>query len=149
MPALIAFRPADVRDVDAIAAIFSPSIRLLTFLPGFHTHAEERWFIEHVLLVECAVTVAEIDGEIISFIARDGPEVRLLHTHPDHIGRGAGALLLNHAKTCGERRLELNCFQANTGARRFYERHGFRAIAFTDGRDNEEKTPDVRYRWDG
>ena len=28
-----------------------------------------------------------------------------------------------------------------------YERHGFRAIHFTDGRDNEERTPDVRYRW--
>jgi hypothetical protein len=33
-------------------------------------------------------------------------------------------------------------------ARRFYEARGFRAIRFTDGADNEEGTPDVRYRWE-
>jgi putative acetyltransferase len=38
--------------------------------------------------------------------------------------------------------------QANTRARRFYEARGFRAIRFTDGGDNEEKTLDVRYRWE-
>lgn len=37
-------------------------------------------------------------------------------------------------------------FAANAGARRFYERHGFVAIAVTDG-DNEEGAPDVRYHW--
>jgi len=37
--------------------------------------------------------------------------------------------------------------RGDRGARRFYERHGFRAIHLTDGRDNEEKMPDVRYRW--
>jgi hypothetical protein len=44
--------------------------------------------------------------------------------------------------------LELWCFQANTRARRFCEDRGFRAIRFTDGADNEERTPDVRYRWE-
>jgi hypothetical protein len=29
----------------------------------------------------------------------------------------------------------------------FYERHGFMAIEFTDGSGNEEKEPDVLYRW--
>ena len=33
-------------------------------------------------------------------------------------------------------------------ARRFYEERGCRAVRFTDGRDNEEKVPDVRYRWE-
>jgi ribosomal protein S18 acetylase RimI-like enzyme len=55
--------------------------------------------------------------------------------------------LIEVAKRSGEAALELWCFQANTYARRFYERHGFKAIRFTDGHDNEEKTPDVRYRW--
>lgn len=83
----------------------------------------------------------------MSFLARDGREIRLLHTHPDFIGRGAGRLLVDAAKRCGEDALELWCFQANFRARRFYERLGFEAIAFTDGRDNEEKMPDIRYRW--
>jgi hypothetical protein len=32
-------------------------------------------------------------------------------------------------------------------ARRFYERHGLRAVRFTDGTGNEEKTPDALYEW--
>ena len=32
-------------------------------------------------------------------------------------------------------------------ALRFYEARGFRPVRFTDGADNEEQMPDVRYRW--
>jgi hypothetical protein len=42
--------------------------------------------------------------------------------------------------------LRLWTFQANAGARRFYERHGFGATEFTAG-DNEEGAPDIRYEW--
>jgi hypothetical protein len=52
------------------------------------------------------------------------------------------------AKESGVKALELWCFQANARARRFYEARGFRPIRFTDGDGNEEKTPDVRYRWE-
>ena len=93
------------------------------------------------------MAVAERDGGIVSFLARDGEEIRLLYTHPDFIGSGAGSLLLEAAKASGVAALELWCFQANMRARKFYEGRGFRAIRFTDGADNEEKMPDVRYRW--
>jgi putative acetyltransferase len=56
--------------------------------------------------------------------------------------------LITAAKKIGVNALELWCFQANTSARRFYEERGFRAIRFTDGMHNEEKTPDIRYRWE-
>jgi GNAT superfamily N-acetyltransferase len=139
-------RRATAADAVAIAAVFSPSFRLLTFLPILHTVEEDRGFIADVVLKECEVTVAESAGRIAAFLARDGEELRLLYTHPDFIGTGAGSLLLDGAKA-SVAALELWCFQANTGARRFYERHGFRTIRFTDGRDNEEKMPDVLYRW--
>jgi hypothetical protein len=32
-------------------------------------------------------------------------------------------------------------------ARRFYGRHGLRAVRFTDGNGNEGKTPDALYEW--
>ncbi len=38
-------------------------------------------------------------------------------------------------------------FQKNEGARRFYERHGFRLVELTDGSRNEEREPDALYEW--
>ena len=140
-------RPARPEDAAAIAGVLSPSFRLLSFLPMLHTEEEDRWFIENVVLKECVVTVAEGPTGIVAFLAQQGEEVRMLYTHPDFIGTGAGSLLLEGAKGSGVAALELWCFQANTHARRFYERRGFKAVRFTDGRDNEEKIPDVRYRW--
>jgi len=124
--------------------LFAASFRLLTFLPMLHTIEGYRRFVGNVMLKECAVTVVEDDTGIISFLARHGEEVRQLYTRPDRIGRGAGTQLIEAAKSSGVAALELWCFQANARARRFYEARGFRAIRFTD----EERTPDVRYRWD-
>ncbi len=141
-------RQATHDDAEAIARVFSPSLRLLSFLPILHTVEEDRWFIEHVILKECDVTVAESDDRIVSFLARQDQEIRLLYTRSDRLGQGAGTQLIENAKTCGVTALELWCFQANVRARRFYEARGFRAIKFTDGANNEEKTPDLRYRWE-
>jgi len=135
-------------DADAIARVFSPSFRLLSFLPVLHTVAEDRWFIEHVIFEECDVTVAESGDRIVSFLARQDQEIRLLYTRTDCLGMGAGTQLIARAKTCGVGALEFWCFQANVRGRRFYEARGFRTIEFTDGAHNEEKTPDVRYRWE-
>jgi len=143
----ITLRLAGDADADSIAAVFSPSLRLLSFLPMLHTVDEERWWIANVILKECEVMVAEHNRSPVAFLARENEEIRLLHTHPDFIGQGAGALLLENAKTQSVTALELWCFQENALARSFYERHDFRAIRFTDGERNEEKTPDVRYRW--
>ena len=63
-------RTASESDADAIARVFSPSFRLLTFLPELHTVAEDRWFIANVILKECEVTLAEHDGSVVSFLAR-------------------------------------------------------------------------------
>jgi GNAT superfamily N-acetyltransferase len=62
----------------------------------------------------------------------------------------AGALgrrLLDLAKERADGLLELWTFQVNAPARRFYERNGFVAVELTDGTGNEEREPDMRYRW--
>jgi GNAT superfamily N-acetyltransferase len=128
--------------------VYSASFRLLTFLPMLHNAVEDRSFIANVILKGCEVTVAEDRSGIAAFLARQGEEVRLLYTRPDRIGRGAGMQLIEAAKESGVPALKLWCFQANKRARRFYEARGFCAIRFTDGADNEEKTADVRYRWE-
>ena len=144
----LTLRVALAGDADAIAQVFSQSLRLLTFLPDLHSVEEEHWFIANIIMKECDVTVVEHRGSIVSFIARRDEEIRLLYTHPDYIGSGAGSLLLQAARESGTAALELWCFQANAAARRFYEGHGFIPTEFTDGERNEEKTPDVLYRWE-
>lgn len=135
-------------DVDTIAEVFFASLRLLVFLPNLHTVAEDRSFIANTILRDCEVIIAEDDSGIVSFLARQGEEIRLLYTRPDGIGCGAGTQLVEAAKKSGVDALELWCFQANSRARRFYEARGFCAIRFTDGAANEEKMSDIRYRWE-
>lgn len=61
------------------------------------------------------------------------------------VGQKIGSALLAHAIQTLAKPIRLYTFQQNTGARRFYERHGFHAIQFTEGEGNEEKCPDVLY----
>ena len=149
-PITMAFklRRATACDADAIVNVHWASFRLLTFLPMLHTVEEDGRYIQNVILNECEVTVAEDESEMVDFLARQGEEVRLLHTRPDRIGMGAGTQLINTAKASGIGALELWCFEANERARRFYEARGFQAIRFTDGTHNEEQMPDIRYRWE-
>lgn len=72
--------------------------------------APQRWIATHLLSV-CAVTA---------------------------VGRGIGTLLMERAKAQLGSPVRLYTFQANAGARRFYERHGFRAITPGDGSGNEK-----------
>lgn len=141
-------RPARREDADAIAAVYAASFRLLDFLPMLHDDASYRWYVANVMLRDYDVTVAEDDTGIVSFLGRRGEEMGHFYTRPDRIGCGAGTQLMASAQASGVAALEVWCFQANTRARRFYEARGFRAIRFTDGADNEERTPDVRYRWE-
>jgi putative acetyltransferase len=139
-------RGATASDADAIAAVYCASFRLLTFLPMLHTEVEYRSFIANVIFRDCEVAVAEDNSGIVSFLARHGEEVRLLHT-PDRIGLGAGTQLIEAAKKQG-RCARTVVLSSQRSRRRHYEARGFRPIRFTDGADNEEKTPDVRYRWE-
>jgi ribosomal protein S18 acetylase RimI-like enzyme len=76
-----------------------------------------------------------------------GNHLEHLYVHPDHQGRGIGSALLERAKARMPGGFGLWVFQANIGARRFYERHGLRVVRLTDGEGNEEKTPDAQYEW--
>jgi ribosomal protein S18 acetylase RimI-like enzyme len=61
-------------------------------------------------------------------------------------GQGIGSDLLRQAQAAAPA-LTLWTFQANTGAQRFYLRHGFREALRTQGEANDEGLPDIRYEW--
>jgi GNAT superfamily N-acetyltransferase len=104
-------RLATVDDADEIAEVYSASFRLLTFLPMLHTVADNRSFVANVIFKNCEVIVAEDDSGIVSFLARQGEEVRLLYTRPDRIGRGAGTQLIEAAKKAGPRHWNSGAFR--------------------------------------
>ncbi|HET7857056.1 MAG TPA: GNAT family N-acetyltransferase [Gaiellaceae bacterium] len=101
--------------------------------------------------------VAEEDGRLLGFVAirrsrRHGWEVvEKLYVDPDAQGHGVGSALLDLAKALRPDGLVLWVFQENTGARRFYERHGFRVVTLRFGAaaDNMEGEPDALYGWPG
>ena len=106
-----------------------------------------RW-VADVLVPAGATWVAVERDEVVAMMTvRDG-WIDQLYVDPSWQGRGVGTRLVELAQSRARGGLDLWAFQANTGARRFYERHGFSAVETTDG-DNEEGAPDVHYRWAG
>lgn len=143
---MITLRPARPSDAAAIAAVFSASRRLLAFLPELHSVEEDFGFIRDHIMQTCRVTVATRDRRIAGYMAERPEWIEQLYMRPDAIGGGIGSALLAAAKARHDR-LELWCFRDNAAGRAFYEKHGFVAVAETDGAENEAKAPDVRYRW--
>ncbi|WP_217577156.1 GNAT family N-acetyltransferase [Mesorhizobium sp. GbtcB19] len=140
----VAIRPAIASDAAAIATMMRASLNAFAWMPVLHTPEEDLFFIRDILLPNQQVTVAVAGEPIVGFIAVDGDWVEQLYLDPARTGQGIGSRLLDQA-TADMPLIRLHCFQANTGARRFYERHGFRAEAFGDGSTNEEGLPDILY----
>jgi putative acetyltransferase len=142
----ITLRRAAAADADDIAALFSVSRRLLTFLPELHTVEEDRAHIRDHVLRRCRVTVAERDGRMAGFMAELEGWIEHLYMDAGQLRTGVGSALIAAAKS-REDRLELWCFAENLPGRRFYEKHGFLALESTDGAGNEARAPDIRYLW--
>lgn len=143
-------RPADLADAQAINDIFI-SCRELHLPYARSAHSAEkilRWVREH-LIPGGGVTVAQIGNETVGFMATSrGDEcawIDQMYLKPGFLHQGIGAVLMSHALNILSLPIRLHTFQENHGARRFYERHGFQAIRFTDGQANEERCPDVLY----
>ncbi|MBN1660865.1 MAG: GNAT family N-acetyltransferase, partial [Anaerolineae bacterium] len=103
------------------------------------------------LIPKADVTVALVGGEIVGMmsVSHDGETgwIDQLYLDPRMVGQGLGTRFIEQAKARLGSPIRLYAFQANEGARGFYERHGFTAIAYSDGSGNEEKCPDVLYEW--
>ena len=111
-----------------------------------HSRADDLGFFRDVLARESEIWLAVDGGEIAGLLAlRDG-FIEQLYVDPRVQRRGAGSALLEHARALFPTGLELYTHQWNRRARAFYERFGFRPVAFGVS-PSPECEPDVRYAW--
>lgn len=142
-------RRAKRDEAAAVAAVWlrSRQASIPAIPPPVHTDEEVHEFFASVVLPQRETwVIADDDGEIVALLVLHSGWIDQLYVDPPHIGRGLGSCLVDVAKTVYPEGLDLWTFAANTGARRFYERHRFVAIDSTEG-CNEEGAPDVRYHW--
>jgi GNAT superfamily N-acetyltransferase len=116
-----------------------------------HTDDEVREWLSEVLLPDGGVYVAESGHQAVAMLAISTKEevgwIDHLYVRPDWTGQGIGVMLLNVAHARLKPPFRPYTFQANSGARRFYERHGYQAVSFTDGHDSEVSRRAVRVAW--
>lgn len=145
-------RKASIADADGITNVYLTSRKkLVAFAPLVHTDESIHQWICKDLLPNEQVIVAEENKIIIGMMSltKHGGigRIRQLYILPSAVGRGIGSSMIKMAKSILGSPIQLYTFQENMGARRFYERHGFVAIEFNDGSDNEENCPAVLYEW--
>ncbi len=112
-------------------------------------HGDEetrKWFSEFVMSQQEVWLALNDAGQISAVLVTTDGWIEHLYVRPSETGNGIGSKLVQHAKSASDGELVLWTFVSNTGAQRFYERHGFVEIDRTAG-DNEEGEPDIKYRW--
>jgi ribosomal protein S18 acetylase RimI-like enzyme len=143
----LTIRRARPNDAAAIADIWLASFKTTYPFAPAHTDDEVHAWVADVLLPGTESWIAEDGDMAIGFMALGDASVEQLYLLPAWTGRGIGSRLVRLAQQRRAAGLQLWTFQVNDAARRFYERHGFRAVELTDGAGNEERQPDVRYAW--
>lgn len=131
---VLLLRPGTEADVDDFIRIWR-AIWHHSFAAVLDADLDEPAFkygMEHAELIPVArrMIVAVLDGRVVGYCFRDGAHIDDLWVDPPAQGRGIGGALLAAAVSAitgdGYRTATLDCIEANAGARRFYERQGWR-----------------------
>jgi len=134
-------------ETDAAAAIHRRGMATIAcFDLDRHTPEEDRAYYRDDVFPDCEILGAFVNRVLLGHVAWRPGWIEHFYVDPSRQSAGIGTRLLAGVQAQQDD-IQLWTFQANSGARRFYERHGFVAEQFTDGADNEEHEPDVRYRW--
>ncbi|MFI1370599.1 GNAT family N-acetyltransferase [Streptomyces longwoodensis] len=153
----VVLRRATAADAPAVADVYLRSFTAaLPTVVRPRTDDEVRTYIRDVVVPHRDTWVAvhtgnhgsaSGSGEVVGLMVLDGTLLSQLYLAPEWRGRGIGDRFVSLARQRSPHGLTLWTFQVNEPAHRFYERHGFTAVEFTDGSGNEEREPDVRYVW--
>jgi GNAT superfamily N-acetyltransferase len=143
----LTIRRAGPADAGAVADVYLAAFAATYDFPLAHTDDQVRAWLAEEVVPRQETWVAEGRGGVVAMMVLDDAMIDQLYVEPAWHGRGIGGRLVELAKERRPRGLDLYTFQVNARACRFYERHGFVAVALGDGSGNEERQPDVLYRW--
>ena len=149
---ILHFRSATPTDADSASDVYLRSRKeLVACAPLAHSDDAVREWIRRTLIPAGRTTLATVDDRVVGLLAlseRSGSGwIDQLYLLPEWVRCGIGSRLVERARNELAPPIRLYTFQCNRPARRFYERHGFEAIAFGDGSCNEEGCPDILYEW--
>jgi putative acetyltransferase len=130
---------ADVLDVWYLASLDSHSFVGDDFFDIERQQIAEQW------LPASETSVFEIDGRVVGSVSMIGNEVGGIFVTPEHQHRGIGRALMAHV-AASRSYLELDVFEANAVARRFYELYGFRVV--NQHINDTTDLPELRLRLD-
>lgn len=91
--------------------------------------------------------VAKLENQIVGFVVVVKEKGRLdqLFVDTAYQHQGIGSALLSKAKEICSQELTTDTLQRNIQARKFYERHGFRAGKLAVNKNNGQ--PNIEYHW--
>ena len=118
----------------------------MPWLPVVHGRDETVAYFRNRVIPNEDVLIALSGAAITGFASFHEGWLNHLYVAPEYQTTGIGGSLLRHIQERSDT-LQLRTFQQNHAARRFYVRHGFEEAEKTHGRNNEEKTPDIRLVW--
>jgi GNAT superfamily N-acetyltransferase len=148
----VEIRPAREDEIEALTRLFVRARNQMDYLPLVpEEHIPQ---IANRIREHEEIWLAEEDGRLLGFLGIEestnlggAAVLEKLYVEPGEQGRSIGAALLDKAKELRPKGLYLWVFQRNDGARRLYERNGFRLVRLTDGAENMEHEPDALYEW--
>lgn len=146
--ASIRIRPYESRDLDqAVDVWFTSWVATFPWLQHPWPRGQWRSHFEAKLGEGASVFIVEEHARIIGFLLLFEASGRLdqIFVRPGEQGRGVGTSLLELAKQRCPRGLHLDTQEANDGARRFYERHGF--SPGKAGVNAVNGQPNIEYTW--
>ena len=112
-----------------------------------HPLQQQRDYFLSDVLPNHRVVLGFRGDRLVGFVAACSDSVAQLHVRVGYFRQGIGSRLLAWAQRQSNGSLWLYTFARNQRARQFYERRGFRAVAF--GFEPTWQLDDVRYEWQG
>lgn len=140
--ALVEYR-ADL--LDALVPMWRASFEAGVGVTDPHSLEEQRQYFLAQVLPSNTVRLAVLDAELVGFVAASRESVAQLYVRVGFHRRGIGTNLVEWTKAQSTGSLWLYTFAQNAGARAFYERNGFVAVAH--GFEQHWRLDDVKYQW--